>query len=142
MKNKGINFELKQANQNHNLAKGTLRGLHYQLGKWSESKIIYCIHGSLQDVVIDLRPKSRTFKKSYSIILDSSLGKGLIIPRGFAHGYLSLEDNTSAFYLSDNFFEPKSECGIRFDDPIIRGVWQEKIQIISKKDESWVDYDG
>ncbi len=119
-------------------AKGVLRGLHFQKPPYAQAKLVSVLQGSVLDVVVDLRKKSATFGQYFSIILSSSNKKQLFIPRGMAHAYLSLEDNTLFFYKIDNIYHPESEAGIRFDDPMLKIDWKYDLSqvILSEKDRN------
>ena len=133
----GVRFDLVQVNKNFNAYSGTLRGLHFQNEPFSETKIVQCSSGSIQDVVVDIRKGSSTYLDHFSIVLTEQNGISLYIPKGFAHGYLSLEDNSAALYLVDQAYEPRSEGGLRYDDPKLKIDWMRSITEISKKDQSW-----
>ena len=97
-------------------SKGVLRGVHYQKGKYAQAKLVRVAKGSVQDVVVDIRPNSTTYGKHYSIILNAQNNTQLFIPRGFAHGFLVLEDNTIFNYKCDNFYNKENESGIFYKD--------------------------
>jgi len=103
--------------------KGVLRGFHFQKQPYEQAKLVSVIKGSVLDVIIDLRKNSKTFGQHLSIELNETNKKQLFIPRGFAHAYLSLEDNTLFCYKIDNIYHPESEAGIKFDDPDIKIDW-------------------
>ncbi|MBS3926368.1 MAG: dTDP-4-dehydrorhamnose 3,5-epimerase [Nitrosarchaeum sp.] len=117
--------------------KGTIRGLHYQISPYREDKLIRCTRGSIFDVIIDLRPKSSTYKKWFGIKLQSSDYKLLFVPKGFAHGFLTLEDETEVFYQNSEYYMPKYERGIRWDDDEFCIKWPISVTTVSKKDKSW-----
>lgn len=122
---------------NHSVSnKGVLRGMHYQKGEFAQAKLIRVIKGSVLDVCVDIRAGSETFGKHFSIILDGIDNKQLFIPRGFAHGFLSLEDDTIFNYKCDNYYKKESEAGLRFNDPNLNIDWNFPLNnlIISKKD--------
>ena len=122
---------------NHSVSnKGVLRGMHYQKGEFAQAKLIRVIKGSVLDVCVDIRTGSETFGKHFSIILDGIDNKQLFIPRGFAHGFLSLEDDTIFNYKCDNYYKKESEAGLRFNDPNLNIDWNFPLNnlIISKKD--------
>jgi dTDP-4-dehydrorhamnose 3,5-epimerase len=129
-----VHQEFVQSNHSFNLKKGTLRGMHYQISPFSETKLIRCVEGSLYDVVIDLRAGSSTFLNIFTIELSKNNMKSLLIPEGFAHGYQSLENNTSLIYQHTNYYDQNSARGIRFDDPILNIFWPIENKIISQKD--------
>ena len=103
--------------------KGTIRGMHYQLDPLCQAKFVKCNQGALYDVVVDLRIDSPTYKKWFGVVLTPENGKMLYVPRGFAHGFMSLEDNTRLQYLVDNHYSPSHEGGIAWDDPEIGIEW-------------------
>ena len=133
-----IKFDLCQHNRVHS-KKNVLRGLHFQKAPFSQTKIISVSNGKILDVVLDLRVNSKTYAKYFSIILDSKVNRTLYVPRGFAHGYLSLEDNTIVDYMVDNYYNEDSEDYIYFLDPHLNINWgmdKEKITI-SEKDSKY-----
>ena len=140
LKNKLGGFKVLQINNSLSKYKATLRGMHFQKGKYAEAKIVRCIKGSIQDVIIDLRKNSPTYKNTFSIILNNKNRTMLYVPRGFAHGFLTLEKNTEVIYLVDNYYNPKFESGLKYDDPAFNIKWKLKVKHISKKDNYWKDY--
>ncbi|WP_142784486.1 dTDP-4-dehydrorhamnose 3,5-epimerase [Changchengzhania lutea] len=117
-------------------SKGVLRGLHFQTGKSAQSKLVGVIKGKVLDVCVDIREESPTFGKHFSLILDDLSKKQLYIPKGFAHGFLTLEDNTIFFYKCDNYYNKASESGVIFNDKELNIDWDfpnDKL-IISDKD--------
>lgn len=120
-------------------AKGIVRGLHFQKNPKCQAKIVECLRGAVLDVVVDLRKDSKTYGKWTSVLLTPENGRQLLVPRGFAHGFVSLEDNTLFQYLVDNDYAPDQEGGILWNDPEIGIDWQfEKYgieePILSEKD--------
>lgn len=105
-------------------SKGILRGMHFQRGDFAQAKIVEVVHGSVVDVVVDLRPDSPSYRKWTSVLLTPDNNRQLYIPRGFAHGFLSLEDDTIFQYFVDNAYAPDQEDGIAWDDPEIDIDWQ------------------
>ena len=136
----GLINNISQANIASNNKANTFRGMHYQIFPHQETKIITCMQGSLIDFVIDLRKDESTYKKSFQIKLDSRDRKALIIPKGFAHGYLTLEDKTEVFYLVDEPFNPSFERGIRWNDSYFDLDLPQRPEIISEKDSSWDNF--
>ena len=104
-------------------SKGTIRGLHYQLDPFCQAKIVEVIQGKAIDVVVDCRTNSSSFGKYTSVVLDPKEANQLFVPRGFAHGFIALEDNTVFQYLVDNKYAPKYEDGITWDDPELEIPW-------------------
>lgn len=131
----GNNVNFVQDNQSIS-SKGVLRGLHFQIGKFAQAKLVRVVHGSVLDVCVDIREDSPTFGKHFSMILDGESNKQLYIPRGFAHGFLVLENNTVFNYKCDNYYNKASEKGIRYNDKDLNINWNypEKELIISEKD--------
>lgn len=134
-KKHGLPNDWVQQNIAFNYKKGTLRGMHYQKDPFAEIKVVRCTSGAIYDVIVDLRPESGTYKKWIGIELNSDNHKMLYIPKGFAHGYITLIDNTEITYLVSQTYQPAAESGIRYDDPFIGISWPEKIMIISGKDK-------
>lgn len=104
-------------------AKYVLRGLHFQRGPWAQSKLVHVVHGRVLDVIADLRPASPTYKKTLTLELSGGDGQMLFIPKGLAHGFLSLEDQTVFSYKCDAYYHPESEAGVRFNDPELAIDW-------------------
>ena len=137
-KNHGLTTSLAQANIAFSRYKGTLRGMHYQVKPYEEAKLIRCTKGAIYDVMIDLRPHSSTYKEWFGIELSEDDYRFVYIPENFAHGYLTLSDNTETFYQVSQFYSPESERGIRWDDPTFGIIWPVTEQlVISEKDRSW-----
>lgn len=116
--------------------KGVLRGLHYQESPYSQGKLVRVVRGSVWDVAVDIRISSPTFGKYVAETLSADNKHQLYIPRGFAHGFLVLEDETTFCYKCDNYYEPQSDRGIRFDDLMINIRWPDigVVPILSEKD--------
>ena len=123
---------------NHSVSnKGVLRGLHFQTGDFAQAKLLRVVKGSVLDVCVDIRPNSETFGKHFSIVLDSTDQKQLFIPRGFAHGFLVLEDDTIFNYKCDNYYSNNHESGLLFNDPALQIDWNFPLNniILSEKDK-------
>jgi dTDP-4-dehydrorhamnose 3,5-epimerase len=103
---------------------GTLRGLHFQKGKSAQTKLVRVLSGSVLDVVVDLRPNSITFKKSFSVELSAENKMQLFVPRGFAHGFVVLSETAEFFYKCDNYYNPQAEGGLLFSDPDLNIDWK------------------
>ncbi len=142
LKEHGLVPDVLQANMSWNKVRGTLRGMHYQHSPYQETKLIRCTRGALFDVIIDLRPASDTFGKHFGVELTESNQKALFVPRDFAHGFITLEDNTDASYMVSQSYHPGSEGGIRWNDPRFSINWPIEPIVISNKDASWPDYEG
>lgn len=118
----GFNVKFCQDNESKS-SKGVLRGLHYQLPPAAQTKLVRVIQGSVLDVAVDIRKESPTFGKYVAVKLTASNKKQLFIPRGFAHGFVVLEDNTVFAYKVDNYYSPQNDRGIAFDDSTINIDW-------------------
>jgi dTDP-4-dehydrorhamnose 3,5-epimerase len=131
----GISFVPVQDNESKSV-KGVIRGLHYQLRPFDQSKLIRVIEGKILDVALDIRKTSKTFGKWFSVELDSENRKQLLISRGFAHGFSVLSKFAVIQYKCDNFYRPASERGISVNDPVLGIDWKTdpSIAIISEKD--------
>ena len=117
-----------------------LRGLHFQKDQYAQSKLISVESGKILDVVIDLRRSSKTFGKSFKIVLSKENALGLFIPKGFAHAYLSLEKENIIYYQLDNYYNPKFESGIIYNVPIVKIKWPKGKFIVSKKDKKLLTF--
>jgi dTDP-4-dehydrorhamnose 3,5-epimerase len=137
----GLNANFVQANKSYSKDIGTIRGLHFQVPPYSEVKLMSCVKGKIWDLVLDLRPDSKTYKKWIGIELSGSDNKMIYVPEGFAHGYQTLEGDSEVFYPTTNFYHPSSERGVRYNDPLFNIEWPIKEDLtISKKDLSWPNY--
>ncbi len=118
-------------------SRGVLRGLHYQLPPASQTKLVHVIKGAVLDVAVDIRKGSPTFGKYVAVELSGENKRQLFIPRGFAHAFLVLEDNTVFAYKVDNYYSPQNDRGIAFDDPAIGIDWQidKNLLNLSEKDK-------
>ena len=131
-KNFGLSLKFCQENQTKS-NKGTLRGLHYQLGK-PQGKLVHVIAGAIKDVAVDIRTDSPDFGKSITINLDSKSHNMIFIPEGFAHGYLAIENNTIVHYKCTDYYDPTSEYGIFWNDKDLNIDWGVSDPVLSNKD--------
>jgi len=136
----GLTAIVVQANVSFNKKKGTLRGMHYQITPYEETKLVRCTRGAIYDVIIDLRPDSPTYKQWVGVELTAENYKMLYVAENFAHGFQTLQDNTEVTYQVSQFYAPGSESGIRWDDPTFGIEWPIEVQVISEKDGNWPDY--
>ena len=136
----GLNSTVVQCNISRNARKGTLRGMHYQAHPFSETKVVRCTRGAVYDVVLDLRPKSKTFKQWVSVVLTEESGNMVYIPDGCAHGFLSLKDGSDVFYQMSEFYNPEAARGVRWNDDAFGIVWPEKVEVISERDRTYPDF--
>jgi dTDP-4-dehydrorhamnose 3,5-epimerase len=137
-----LSTQVVQVNNSLSADKGTLRGLHYQLAPKAETKMVRCIRGALYDVILDLRPGSTTFGKSFGAELTAENRRMLYVPKGFAHGFITLAPDTEAFYLVDEFYAPDRERGVRWNDPKFQIAWPIEPVVISDKDRTHRDFDA
>jgi len=136
----GLNSNLVQCNISFNKKRGTLRGMHYQVPPHEEAKLVRCTMGAIYDVIIDLRPDSQTFKQWISVELTAENRKMIYVPEGFAHGFLTLEDNTEVFYQMSEFYAPECARGVRWNDPAFCIKWPIDIRVISERDRQYPDF--
>lgn len=135
-----LNPEVAQCNISFNLKKGTLRGMHYQVPPSEEAKLVRCTRGALYDVILDIRPDSPTFKHHFGLLLTADNRLALYIPEGFAHGFLTLEDNTEVFYQMSEFYAPDTARGLRWNDPAFSIPWPIEVEVVSDRDSSYPDF--
>jgi len=134
----GLKTDLVQCNIAYNHSKGILRGMHYQQAPHAEVKLVRCTRGSVYDVIVDLREDSPTRLKWIGVELTEDNHRMLYVPEGFAHGYVTLQDNSELFYQVSEFYTPGAEGGLRWNDPRIAIEWPEQGELlISEKDRSW-----
>lgn len=136
----GLNPNLAQCNISFNGKKGTLRGMHFQMEPFEEAKLVRCTMGSLYDVIVDLRQNSPSFGKHLGIILTPDNRRMLYVPEGFAHGFLTLDDNTEIFYQISEFYAPKYARGFRWNDPAFGIEWPSGVKIMSDRDRNYPDF--
>ena len=130
----GIDVQFVQDNQSFSAQKGTLRGLHYQLNPMCQAKLLRCTRGKIFDVAVDIRKGSPQYGKWVGVELSAENKKQLFIPRGFAHGFITLTDDVEVQYKADNYYAPECDGNIRWDDPDIGVEWPLKPVILSEKD--------
>jgi dTDP-4-dehydrorhamnose 3,5-epimerase len=133
----GLPTRVAQANRSVTLARGTLRGMHYQLPPHAEDKLVRCERGAIWDCIIDLRQDSPTYCQWLGVELSEASGRMLLVPRGFAHGFVSLTDDVAVSYQVSEFYSPGAERGLRFDDAAFGIQWPCTIAHISDKDAAW-----
>jgi dTDP-4-dehydrorhamnose 3,5-epimerase len=130
-----------QMNNSLSAQGGTLRGMHYQLAPKAETKLVRCVRGALYDVILDLRKESPTFGKSFGAELTAENRRMMYVPKGFAHGLVTLTDDAEALYLVDEFYAPEQERGIRWNDPRFGIKWPIQPVVVSDKDRAHRDFD-
>ncbi len=132
----GLNTRWVQINNSLSKDEGTLRGLHFQREPNAEVKLVRCLKGSIWDVVVDLRDSSESFGKWFGAKLTDKNRTMMYVPKGFAHGFISLEPNTEILYLVSDFYSPNSEGTLIWNDPDISIKWPIQPKVISEKDQS------
>jgi dTDP-4-dehydrorhamnose 3,5-epimerase len=130
----GMKPVVAQASTSYNARRGTLRGLHFQYPPAAESKYVRCVRGAMVDVVVDLRPESPTYLQHLSVELNDENGRGLYVPERFAHGFITLRDETEIAYMIGNQYEPSLGGGLRYDDPRLAIAWPIPVTVISERD--------
>nr|WP_325190392.1 dTDP-4-dehydrorhamnose 3,5-epimerase [uncultured Selenomonas sp.] len=136
MEDIGISVDFVQDNHSFSAEKGTLRGLHYQLNPMAQAKMLRVSRGAIFDVAVDIRRGSPTYAKWVGVELSAENYRQLFIPRGFAHGFITLTDDVEVQYKADNFYSPDCDGNIRWDDPEIGVVWPISPRVLSDKDSS------
>lgn len=136
-----LNPRVVQCNLSYNQHEGTMRGMHLQLPPFAEAKLVRCVRGAIYDVVVDLRCDSLTYCQSIGVELTSVNRRALYVPEGFAHGFLTLEDETEIFYQMSEFYAPNAGFGFRYNDPYFCINWPVEVKIISEKDRAYPDFD-
>jgi len=137
----GLPARFVQVNNSLSAQRGTLRGMHYQLAPKAETKLVRCIRGALFDVILDLRRDSPTFGHSFGAELSAENRRMMVVPQGFAHGFITLADHSEAFYFVDEFYAPELERGVRWDDPRFAISWPLEPAVLSDKDRAHRDFD-
>ena len=135
----GLDPGLVQCSASFNHRRGTVRGLHYQAPPHAEAKLVRCPRGALFDVAVDLRPRSATFCKWIGVELTSENGKMLYIPKGFAHGFMTLADATEVAYHISEPYSPSHARGMRWSDPLVKVEWPGPVEVISPRDRDYPD---
>jgi len=137
----GLPIRFPQCNLSRNDKSGTLRGMHYQAAPSREAKLVRCTRGAIFDVIVDLRARSSTRLQWFGIELSAEDGRALFVPEGFAHGFVTLTDDTDVFYQMGDFYQPDAARGLRWNDPRIGIEWPMTPRIIAERDASYPDFD-
>ncbi|MFT7602068.1 MAG: dTDP-4-dehydrorhamnose 3,5-epimerase [Acidimicrobiales bacterium] len=133
----GLHFDFQDLNISRSVEAGTLRGLKYQNAPHGETKIFFCLSGEVHDVLFDQREGSPTYGTTQVHRLRADDRTALWVPKGVAHGFETLEPNTTVMYLTDHGWAPEAETGIRFDDPVLDAGWPLEPSVIGEKDRTW-----
>ncbi len=137
----GLEPAVAQCNVSFNHRAGTLRGLHYQLPPAAETKLVRCTSGAIHDVIVDLRPESKSYLQHYGVELSASNRRALYVPGRVAHGYQTLVDAAEVSYQVGEFYTPGAERGLRYDDPAFAIAWPLAVTLMSEKDRAWPRFD-
>lgn len=133
--------EFVQSSISFSRARGTLRGMHFQRAPHEEDKLIRCTRGGIHDVIVDLRPDSPTFLRHAEATLTADNRMMLYVPKGFAHGFLTLEDSTEVAYSMSEYHQPEYAGGVRWDDPALGIEWPIEVRVISERDRAYPDFE-
>lgn len=137
---RGLAAEILQESTSFNARRGTLRGMHFQAAPHEETKLVRCTRGAIYDVVVDLRPGSATFCRWHGVELTPDCGCALYVPKGMAHGFLTLADDSEVAYQMTAPHVPEQACGVRYDDPVFAIAWPQEPSVVSERDRSYPDF--
>ena len=136
----GLATNVAQCSVSRTTLAGTLRGLHFQTPPHEEVKLVRCTSGAIFDVIVDLRPESPTHADWFGVELDAERGTALYVPKGFAHGFQTLADESEVFYMMSDPYVAAAAAGVRWDDPAFGIEWPLPVRAISDRDRSWPDH--
>jgi len=136
---RGLNATIVQSDISYIRTKGTFKGMHFQAPPFEEDKIVSCLQGAILDYIVDLRVESRTFKEWVKTELSSENGCSIYVPKSFAHGFYTLQDNTMVFYNMTQYHHPEQALGFRFDDPAFDIAMPAEVANLSEEDRSYPD---
>lgn len=141
LERQGLDFQIRQVNHSRTVQKSTVRGLHFQLDKWAEAKLVTCVRGAIWDVAVDLRANSSTFLQWHAIHLEADSGRSFLLPKGFAHGFQALTNDAEVLYFSDADYAAAHESGLHALDRRLGIDWPLAVANLSAKDAAhpWLD---
>ena len=139
-KDHGLNPHVAQCSVSVNRARGTLRGMHFQLGPQSECKLVRCLRGAIYDVIVDLRPDSPTYTRWTAVELAYGSHRLIYVPEGMAHGFQTLQDDTEVAYQMSRAFSPAHYRGVRYNDPAFAICWPAPVICVSERDRGYPDF--
>lgn len=137
---RGLPARMVQTNLSLTRRAGTLRGMHFQHAPHAEDKLVRCARGAIWDAIIDLREQSPTYCQWFGAELSEDNGRMLLVPQGFAHGFVSLTDDAAVVYQMSAFYAPEAQDGVRYDDPAFGIEWPVPVREIADKDRQWPDF--
>lgn len=137
----GVNLTIAQCNLSRNARTGTLRGMHYQDVPEPEQKLVTCIAGSIFDVALDLRPDSPTYLEWCGVELSAANARALYIPAGVAHGFQTLEDDSTVHYTMGEYYAPELQRGVRWNDSVFGICWPQEAAVMSERDAAFADFE-
>jgi dTDP-4-dehydrorhamnose 3,5-epimerase len=140
-KEHGLIADVVQCNVSFNRRRGTLRGMHYQTPPFAEDKLVRCTRGAIHDVIVDLRPDSATYLRHIGLSLTADNQEMVYVPKGFAHGFLTLVDDTEVTYQMSAPYAPDHARGIRWNDPAAGIRWPAEVLVISERDRTLPDFE-
>lgn len=136
----GLPTQFPQTNLSRNRRAGTLRGMHYNAAPFEEGKLVRATSGAVHDIVVDLRPTSTTRYQSFGVELSASAGTSLFVPAGFAHGFITLSDDTDVVYHMSESYSAQAARGFRWNDPNFALRWPREVAVIAPRDASYPDF--
>lgn len=142
LRDQGIDFDIVQISHSFNQLKGTIRGVHFQVEPFAQAKLVFCGKGKVFDVALDLRKESKTYGEWYGVELTEENKQILYIPKGFAHGFQTLEDNSELIYFISEVYSKDHESGVKWNDPTFAINWSLEPTVISDKDNKWPAFEG
>jgi len=130
----GVAVHMRQCSISYNARRGTLRGLHYQTPPHEEAKLVRCTAGAIFDVIVDIRPVSPTYRRWFGVELTAANRRALFVPEGFAHGFISLTEDSEVLYMISEPFAPGFGRGLRWNDPVLAIEWPLAPTVVSARD--------
>lgn len=138
----GLPNRMVQTSMSHTRKAGTVRGMHFQLAPHAEDKLVRCMRGVIWDAIVDIRPQSPTFCQWIGVELSEENGRMLLVPKGFAHGFVTLTDDAAVAYQVSAAYAPEAAQGARHDDPAFGIQWPVPVTDMSSRDRNWPDFAG
>jgi dTDP-4-dehydrorhamnose 3,5-epimerase len=137
----GLPTRFPQCNLSRNKRRGTLRGMHFQAADLAEAKLVRCATGAIHDVIVDLRDGSSTRFQWLGVDLSAESGRAIFVPGGFAHGFVTTDDDTDVLYHMSDFYRPEAARGFRWNDPLFAIRWPLAPTVVAPRDATYADFD-